>query len=395
MNRERILALTSLPPTTRNVAFQRGCIESWRQAGMDVYSFNHPSELARLSGVFDVSFVPVAETASAVFGRHYVPINTMLDWANAQSSPVMIINADIHLSIEPWELQRIRWIADGGLCCWIRHNYDVDPQLSVREPLGFDAFLLHGQDSELFPKTFLSMGRPSWDYWLPHAFMADERPIYSVEHPVAFHKNHPSAWSMEDMLRCTLELDRVAGLLRADRSVQACIAMYLRLRQAIARKSQVLSPIPAATREWLQRKFSGTDTKTFLVLGAHGGEDTTWMAGLSNVTIHAFEPDPRNRPGTFGSTLDVDWITLDSFFAERNLHRIDFIWASVQGAEGEMIRGGLNALQSTRYLLTDYSDEAMHDGQITLRHLMDMLPEFRVIELWPDKVLLENRRWVT
>jgi hypothetical protein len=68
------------------------------------------------------------------------------------------------------------------------------------------------------------------------------------------------------------------------------------------------------------------------------------------------------------------------------------ISADIQGAEGEMIRGGRHALERTHYLFTEYSDEEMYENQTTLREILDMLPGFRVLELWPDDVLLEREQ---
>ena len=71
---------------------------------------------------------------------------------------------------------------------------------------------------------------------------------------------------------------------------------------------------------------------------------------------------------------------------------VDFIWADVQGAEGDMIRGGLRVLSRTRYLYTEWSDDELYEGQATLTEILRLLPDFRVVELWSDDVLLENTR---
>ncbi|HYA09938.1 MAG TPA: FkbM family methyltransferase, partial [Gaiellaceae bacterium] len=174
----------------------------------------------------------------------------------------------------------------------------------------------------------------------------------------------------------------------------------------------------------------------------HRGEDTAWLAELPGVVIHAFEPDPRNSqpprsnltlhrtavadrdgrgplllsvegwgqewthsssikrpknhlqrfPVSFGDTVEVELVALDSFHRELGLDVVDFIWADVQGAEGEMVRGGRETLARTRYLYTEYSDHELYEGQATLAELLELLPDFRVLELWPEDVLLENRR---
>ena len=106
---------------------------------------------------------------------------------------------------------------------------------------------------------------------------------------------------------------------------------------------------------------------------------------------------PKNHlsrfPVTFGETIEVETLTLDSFHRKQGLGDIDFIWADIQGAEREMIRGGQECLARTRYLFTEYSDDELYEDQATLREILDMLPGFRVLELWPEDILLENRRF--
>jgi 2-O-methyltransferase len=203
----------------------------------------------------------------------------------------------------------------------------------------------------------------------------------------------------------------------------------------------LVSPQPPHIREWVEKRFRYSDPKMFLELGAHYGTDTAWLAEVPDVTIHAFEPDPRNHqatrhnvilhraaiaecdgrgglvlsqqgwgqqwtysssikrpknhlhrfPVSFGDTVEVELVALDTFYHQHGLDIIDFIWADIQGAEGEMIRGGRQALARTRYLYTAFSDDEMYENQATLSDMLAMLPNFRVLELWPDDVLLENQ----
>lgn len=441
MTNEAIFALTSLTPTPERVELQCSCIQSWRDAGLQVRSFNHSSEIPALAQLYEVEFVPVERTSAPVFGQHYIPINAMLDWAAEQLAPVMLINSDIQLRMSPWELMRARWLSDGGLCFFVRYNHDGDLAGASRELHGIDAFLLHGCDAYLLPESFLSMGQPFWDFWIPYFFVFHSRSVYSIEFPVAFHRNHETNWSWDNWHRCSLEFDRMACMLGNDRSFEACMAMTDRARQLFLSNKISVSAQPMEIREWVQQTFNYDGAKTFLELGAHRGTDTVWMAAIPDVFIYAFEPDPRNsqppkpnviphkaaiadrngrapfilsqhgwgqewthsssikrpknhlsrHPVTFGETIEVDAITLDTFCHRQGLGVIDFIWANVQGAEGEMIRGGKQTLARTRYLYTEYSDDEPYEGQVTLREIMDLLPDFRVLELWLDNVLLENR----
>jgi FkbM family methyltransferase len=226
-----------------------------------------------------------------------------------------------------------------------------------------------------------------------------------------------------------------------DRSLESCLAMSWRVRQSFDNRKIPVRQRPPAIEEWVQQTFGDPTTKLFLELGAHRGTDTTWLADIPGVTIHAFEPDPRNHqaprhnvtlhraaiaehdgrgplilschgwgqewthsssikrpknhlhrfPVTFGDAVEVELVALDSFCRERGLDVIDFIWADVQGAEGDLIRGGLQTLRRTRYLYTEYSDDELYEDQPTLTEILALLPDFRVLELWPEDVLLENR----
>jgi len=441
MARESIFALTSLSLAQKSAPLIRECIKSWRDAGLQVRAFNHPGAIAELAKLYDVDFVPVAETTAPVFGRHFVPIKVMLDWAAEHDVPALLINSDIKLQMADWEIKRVRCLSDGGLCYFVRYNHNGNTAQADREPYGIDAFLFHGRDAAQLPNSFLSMGQPFWDYWLPHAFASRNRPIYAVEFPAAFHHNHQTNWSWENWHRCAIEFTRIAGELCGDRSFEACVAMSVRVRQNFDRQKVSVPQRPLQIREWVQQKFRYPGPKTFLELGAHRGTDTAWMADIPDVTIHAFEPDPRNHqaprhnvtlhraaiaerdglgslilsqhgwgqewthsssikqpknhlyrfPVSFGDAVEVELVALDTFCHQHGLDVIDFIWADIQGAEGEMIRGGRRTLARTRYLYTEYSDDEMYEKQATLREILKMLPNFRVLELWPDDVLLENR----
>lgn len=439
MTRESIFALTSIPPAPESAPVVRECVKSWRRAGLEVRAFNHPSEVAALKSLYDVEFVPVEETTAAVFGKHYVPINAMIDWARGRGVPVLVVNSDIRLQMSVWEVKRLRWLSDGGLCYFVRYNHDGNLRRAQRELYGIDAFLFDGRDSPPFPDSFLSMGKPFWDYWVPHTFSTHGRPVCAVEFPAAYHRNHRTQWTWEDWHRCGLEFARATGEPDGDRSRQACNVMAARVRAGFDAKKVSVRREPQEIKGWVQKTFGRPGPKTFLELGAR--KATAWTAVLPEVTLHAFEPDPRKRRGprhnvilhraviaghdgterlirsesvwghrwmhsplfkrlrnqlqrrpvTFGESVEVEMVCLDTFYRRQGLGLIDFIWADIQCAQHEMMRGGRRTLERTRYLYTKYSDDDMYEGTATLREMLETLPDFRVLELWPDDVLLENR----
>ena len=435
-----ILALTSLAPGPDSQERQQAAVRSWRSAGLEVYSFNHPTEIATLAASYDVAFVEIERTTQAEFGRPYVPINAFLDWSARKQAPVLLLNSDIELRLAPFDLYRLRMRGAAGLTCFVRHNHDGDYASATPEPWGIDAFLFHGRHATGFGNSFLSMGQPFWDYWLPLGFRALGRPVWAVGDPVSFHRNHARSWSWETWHRCALEFDRLTGVLRGERSLSACLSMSQWVRANLHQYSAAVPRQPGDIRAWVEHRFATPGPKIFLELGAHQGGDTAWLARIAGVTLHAFEPDPRNHvpaapnvvvnraavsdhdgrqpfllsahgwgrewtyssslkppknhllhyPVSFGGAVEVDVTSLDSYCREGVPGVIDFIWADIQGAEGEMVRGGLATLARTRYLYTEYSDHELYEGQATLPELLAMLPTFRVLELWEENVLLEN-----
>jgi 2-O-methyltransferase len=201
--------------------------------------------------------------------------------------------------------------------------------------------------------------------------------------------------------------------------------------------------------DWVERRFRGSEPKLILELGAHIGQDTAWMGNLPNTRVHAVEADPRNErrlrtrarrnvtvyaplaiaghdgvveltqsmelygksytksssihtptghlhlnPGvTFGSKVTVPCVTLDSFAEREAISFADLIWADLQGAEPDMIRGGQKTLARTRYLFAEVPPHEEYEGQLPLEKIMELLPEWTIEMRWPNDVLLRNLAW--
>jgi FkbM family methyltransferase len=177
-------------------------------------------------------------------------------------------------------------------------------------------------------------------------------------------------------------------------------------------------------------------------LGAHLGWDTKRMlAVFHDPILYALEPDSRNLPALrksfqrlvhvvpaaigardgattlFHSTTSMgiphagassihapgavaEWATFDRLCAANGIRHVDFIWADVQGAEGDMILGGERALRHTMYLYTEYSNLNCYEGQWTMSQILEVLSGWEVIENYEPAdealsgdVLLKNARY--
>jgi 2-O-methyltransferase len=199
-------------------------------------------------------------------------------------------------------------------------------------------------------------------------------------------------------------------------------------------------------KSWVTKTFSKDyNSKVFLDLGSHRGGTTRWLANIPRVIVHAVEPDRRNiqfkiknvklhreaiaafdgecdfnlseDPGlvhtasssirrpkshlsiwpevTFNKTIRVPCITLDSFTRRENIKDVSFIWADVQGAEGDMIQGGRETLARTKYMYTEVcpdTNEPWYEGQLRYSEILELLPSWTVIKHWTHDVLLKNRK---
>jgi len=94
----------------------------------------------------------------------------------------------------------------------------------------------------------------------------------------------------------------------------------------------------------------------------------------------------------FGAPVKVPIIRLDTWAATMSEERIDFIWADVQGAEVDLIQGGLDTLRRcTRFLYTEYNQRELYEGQVGLERILELLPEYDVVTRFSDDVLLRHR----
>lgn len=90
----------------------------------------------------------------------------------------------------------------------------------------------------------------------------------------------------------------------------------------------------------------------------------------------------------FDDTIKVPITTLDYWASENGIGLIDFIWADVQGAEEDLIQGAQGALRRTRWFYTEFSDIELYEGEAGLEEIRRLLPNFKVVEVFENDVLL-------
>ncbi|WP_082905714.1 MULTISPECIES: FkbM family methyltransferase [Bradyrhizobium] len=88
----------------------------------------------------------------------------------------------------------------------------------------------------------------------------------------------------------------------------------------------------------------------------------------------------------FDRPIPVETRRLDDWCDEAGLKKIDLIWMDVQGAEADVIDGGKEILDKTRFLYTEYSDKELYEGQLSLQAILRLLPSFEVVIQYPREV---------
>ena len=136
-----------------------------------------------------------------------------------------------------------------------------------------------------------------------------------------------------------------------------------------------------------------------MAIGDKNGKATFNQSNdIYNLSSSLKKPMMENMKATwplmdFDKTYDVDVVTLDTFLADNNIDKVDFIWADVQGAEGLMILGGKESLiNKVRYMYTEYSNVEYYENELNLNEIIELIGEnWEVVQVFTADVLLRNK----
>lgn len=187
-----LIAVTSLAP--HRLDRQSICLDSWINAGLDVVSVNSQTEIESMA----TDYPQVTKWIPAEFVR--TPrINSLLDVAVTEDSPILLINADIEMYGDQKRL--IDLVAARRAAVGVRHNYDSLHCDAKMELWGLDAFLVYPEQVSQFHRTEFAIGVPMWDWWLPWELNRVGGESEWIAERFFFHKNHQQAWSEETCIQ--------------------------------------------------------------------------------------------------------------------------------------------------------------------------------------------------
>mgnify|MGYP001564867676 CR=1 FL=1 len=93
----------------------------------------------------------------------------------------------------------------------------------------------------------------------------------------------------------------------------------------------------------------------------------------------------------------VECITIDDFCKEKNITSIDFIFADIQGAELEMIKGAVEMLPKIKFMFLEKSDNVvLYKNQPLTNDLIDFMKEndFEVAKIFKCDILFYNKKLI-
>ena len=100
----------------------------------------------------------------------------------------------------------------------------------------------------------------------------------------------------------------------------------------------------------------------------------------------------------FNYTYPVECAKLDTFCKQASIESIDLIWADIQGAEKDMVLGGLDMMKVTKFMYLEHSENReWYEGQWTLPEMITDLKQigFEVYKKFDCDIIFSNPKLIT
>lgn len=202
-----MIALTSISPKHAIGDAQLVAVRSWVENGLKVYSFNSQAEIDILKETYkEVEFVATNRTHEHQWGRPYVSLNALLDFAKEQEDEdVVLINSDIVLTPCRGILEyQFSTHCSDSIGIINRYDFEADDYSDARiYPFGFDVFLIKKKNLKVFPQSIYALGQTWWDYFVPYTAVKSGVMIHRINGMLAMHRKHQTQWSDESWRKMT------------------------------------------------------------------------------------------------------------------------------------------------------------------------------------------------
>lgn len=198
--RGKCIAITSLNPNPEKQERQRICVQSWRDIGLEVVAVNTAAELARLdTGLSNLVHGYVNENTTLEYAKPTQRISSILKAGRQNGIPFILLNSDIEINGDP-QVITDALAEPHKLTIGVRYNHEAGQSITAAEyePWGLDCFLMTPDLAATVPNLPFGIGKPVWDYWLPHHFRSRAVKFNWIRRPFFFHERHPLGWSQAE-----------------------------------------------------------------------------------------------------------------------------------------------------------------------------------------------------
>jgi hypothetical protein len=199
--------ITSIPPkelkrTHHGIEigeiYQKICIDSWREAGFQIYSVNNDQELKKNENAHEeIIFYTVKSDGTIFSGKPLVCFNDLLDCGYSTKEDIIAFtNADIFFS----DVQKIAKIAKkiipGKAIFSRRINVEnIKERKGSTYIWGYDLLILHKNDLDAIrTRQEMFFGEPWWDYYVLCMLFLNKIYVETFDSSYILHLSHKEAF---------------------------------------------------------------------------------------------------------------------------------------------------------------------------------------------------------
>ena len=197
----RCVAITSLSPNPARAERQAYCLQSWRDIGLQVFAVNTAGEHESFSDAIQSIITPIiSDDLTTAFDRPTQRVTALTNAGIQSGLPFVLINADVEMQGDHEAIEEALRLPD-RLSIGVRYNYSGagSKRMANRESAGLDAFVLSPEIASTIPTDSpYGIGKPVWDYWLPHHCRKARHVFHWLNEPFLFHEQHDVQWSVEE-----------------------------------------------------------------------------------------------------------------------------------------------------------------------------------------------------
>lgn len=208
-----MIAITSIAPKHINGDIQKLAIDSWVALGFKVYSLNCKKEIESYGVNYpNVEFIE-SPTMEAIFSKPLIGLRTMLDFANSQEdNEICFINSDILLFDTFNVLPTIKSRLPNEATIVQRKDFinDINVNRTFRD--GIDVFFVHKNYLHLIKDDGFAISQCWWDYTIPYSLMKENKVVYLLKEPLAYHRMHNSQYLISEWFRLGTKFGALHGI---------------------------------------------------------------------------------------------------------------------------------------------------------------------------------------